>query len=104
MLANDIIGFHTHAYSINFIRCCDELLEAEVDYDRCVIHHAGGQTRCRAFPLGIDAERLRRVARSSTRRLADVAKDVTAGQPLPASGRDRAKARAGQAKDRETTP
>ena len=33
MLANDIIGFHTHAYCINFLRCCDELLEAEVDYD-----------------------------------------------------------------------
>jgi GAF domain-containing protein len=47
-------------------------------------------------------ERLRRAARSSTRRLADVARDVTAGQPLPASGRDRAKARGGQAKDRET--
>jgi GAF domain-containing protein len=47
-------------------------------------------------------ERLRRAARSSTRRLADVAKDVTGGQPLPASGRDRARARAGQAKDRET--
>ena len=28
MLANDIIGFHTHAYCINFLRCCDELLEA----------------------------------------------------------------------------
>jgi GAF domain-containing protein len=48
-------------------------------------------------------ERLRRAARSSTRRLADVARDVTDGQSLPASGRDRAKARAGQAKDRETT-
>jgi ANTAR domain len=48
-------------------------------------------------------ERLRGAERSSTRRLADVAKDVTGGQPLPASGRDRAKARAGQAKDRETT-
>jgi trehalose 6-phosphate synthase len=65
MLANDIIGFHTHAYCINFIRCCDELLEAEVDYDRCAIHHAGGQTVCRAYPLGIDAERLRRVAEES---------------------------------------
>ena len=31
-------------------------------------------------------ERLRRAARSSTRRLADVAKDVTAGQPLPPAG------------------
>jgi GAF domain-containing protein len=47
-------------------------------------------------------ERLRRAARSSTRRLADVAKDVTGGQPLPASERDRARARAEQAKDRET--
>jgi GAF domain-containing protein len=46
-------------------------------------------------------ERLRRAARSSTRRLADVARDVTGGQPLPASGRERAKARAGQAKDRQ---
>ena len=47
-------------------------------------------------------ERLRGAARSSTRRLADVAKDVTAGQPLPADRRKLAKARAGQAKDRET--
>jgi hypothetical protein len=31
-----------------------------------------------------------------------VAKDVTGGQPLPASERDRARARAEQAKDRET--
>ena len=44
-------------------------------------------------------ERLRGAARSSTRRLADVAKDVTAGQPLPADRRKLAKARAGQAKD-----
>jgi GAF domain-containing protein len=48
-------------------------------------------------------ERLRRAARSSTRRLADVARDVTAGQPLPANRRKLAKARPEQAKDRETT-
>ena len=47
-------------------------------------------------------ERLRRAARSSTRRLADVPRDVTGGQPLPADRRTLAKARAGQAKDRET--
>jgi AmiR/NasT family two-component response regulator len=47
-------------------------------------------------------ERLRGVARSSTRRLADVAREVTAGQPLPADRRKLAKARAGQAKKRET--
>jgi GAF domain-containing protein len=47
-------------------------------------------------------ERLRGAARSSTRRLADVAKEVTAGQPLPADRRKLAKARAGRAKDQET--
>jgi GAF domain-containing protein len=46
-------------------------------------------------------ERLRGAARSSTRRLADVARDVTAGVPLPADPRERARTRAEQAKDRE---
>jgi GAF domain-containing protein len=46
-------------------------------------------------------ERLRGAARSSTRRLADVARDVTDGQPLPDNRRKLAKARAGEAKDRE---
>jgi GAF domain-containing protein len=47
-------------------------------------------------------ERLRGAARSSTRRLADVARDVTGGQPLPTNRRKLAKGRAEQAKDRET--
>jgi GAF domain-containing protein len=47
-------------------------------------------------------ERLRGAARSSTRRLADVARDVTGGAPLPANRRDLAKGRAEQAKNRET--
>jgi GAF domain-containing protein len=47
-------------------------------------------------------ERLRRAARNSTRRLADVAKDVTDGHRLPANRRELAKGRAGQAKDRKT--
>jgi GAF domain-containing protein len=46
-------------------------------------------------------ERLRRAARSSTRRLADVARDVTDGQPLPADRRKLVRARAGQAQDQE---
>jgi GAF domain-containing protein len=45
-------------------------------------------------------ERLRRAARSSTRRLADVARDVTDGAPLPADKRDLARARAEHAKNR----
>ena len=37
-------------------------------------------------------ERLRGAARSSTRRLADVARDVTVGQPLPTNRRELARA------------
>ncbi len=47
-------------------------------------------------------ERLRGAARCSTRRLADVARDVTAGQPLPSNPRKLAKGRAEQARNRET--
>jgi trehalose 6-phosphate synthase len=65
MLANDIIGFHTHAYCINFLRCCDELLEgAEVDYTAAEVVYEGRRTLARAYPLSIDAERLRRAAAS----------------------------------------
>jgi trehalose 6-phosphate synthase len=64
MLANDIIGFHTTAYCTNFLLCCEELLELEVDRDACVVHHPGGETWVRAYPLAVDAERLERAAAS----------------------------------------
>ena len=48
-------------------------------------------------------ERLRGAARFSTRRLADVAKDVTDGQRLPTSRRKLARTRAEQARDQQDT-
>jgi trehalose 6-phosphate synthase len=64
MLANDIIGFHTTAYCRNFLQCCRELMELEVDFDRGAVLHSGGETWVRAYPLGIDAGRLERAAAS----------------------------------------
>jgi trehalose 6-phosphate synthase len=64
MLANDIIGFHTTAYCRNFLHCCRELMELEVDYRRGAILHDGRETWVRAYPLGIDAGRLDRAAAS----------------------------------------
>jgi trehalose 6-phosphate synthase len=64
MLANDIIGFHTTAYCRNFLHCCRELMELEVDYERGAVLHSGRETWVRAYPLGIDAARLERVAQS----------------------------------------
>jgi trehalose 6-phosphate synthase len=64
LLANDIIGFHTTAYCRNFLACCAELMELEVDYARLAVVHEGRETWVRPYPLGIDARRLRRLAAS----------------------------------------
>jgi trehalose 6-phosphate synthase len=64
MLANDIIGFHTSAYCRNFLRCCQELLELDVNYGDLSVSHPGGETWVRAYPLAVDAERLERAAAS----------------------------------------
>jgi trehalose 6-phosphate synthase len=65
LLANDIIGFHTTAYCRNFLHCCRELMELEVDHERGAVFHEGRETWVRAYPLGIDAGRLDRAAASA---------------------------------------
>ncbi|MSX01647.1 MAG: trehalose-6-phosphate synthase [Actinobacteria bacterium] len=55
LLANDIIGFHTQAYRRNFIQCCRDLLDLEVDFERGIVHHDGREIWIRAYPLPIDA-------------------------------------------------
>jgi ANTAR domain len=83
-------------------RLADQL-QAALEHRSLIEQAKGGIMDREELDAQAAFERLRWAARSSARRLADVANDVTAGQPLPASGRHRARARAGQAKDRETT-
>ncbi len=64
LLANDIIGFHLPSYVHNFLDCCRELMGFEVDYTNDVVRHEGGETWVRAYPLGVDSDRLRKVAAS----------------------------------------
>jgi trehalose 6-phosphate synthase len=54
LLANDIIGFHTQAYRRNFLQCCRELMGAEIDYERSIVHWEGREVWARAYPLPID--------------------------------------------------
>jgi trehalose 6-phosphate synthase len=54
LLANDIIGFHTRSYRRNFLQCCRDLLELDVDMDAGVVRHNGRETWVRAYPLPID--------------------------------------------------
>lgn len=65
LLANDIIGLHTQAYRRNFIQCCRDLLELEVDFERGVVYHDGREVWIRAYPLPIDAEATEKVGSSA---------------------------------------
>jgi trehalose 6-phosphate synthase len=64
LLANDIIGFHTQAYRRNFLQCCRDLLDHEVDMERGVVWCHGREVWVRAYPLPIDATAIQKVARS----------------------------------------
>src|SRR4051794_35381262 len=54
ILANDIIGFHTRSYRRNFLQCCRDLMDYEVDFERGVVHCGDREVWVRAYPLPID--------------------------------------------------
>ncbi|MFL5839410.1 MAG: trehalose-6-phosphate synthase, partial [Thermoleophilaceae bacterium] len=62
ILSNDIIGFHTNLYKRNFILCCRELFDLDVDEENGVVHFEGRDIWVRAYPLPISAETFAGVA------------------------------------------
>jgi len=64
LLANDIIGFHTSSYRRNFLQCCRDLMDLEVDFDAGVVEFEGREVWVRSYPLPIDADALYGVASS----------------------------------------
>ncbi|MBV8064864.1 MAG: trehalose-6-phosphate synthase [Actinobacteria bacterium] len=52
LLANDVVGFHTHRWQRNFLRGCIDVLDADVEGD--VVRHDGRATLVTAHPIGID--------------------------------------------------
>jgi trehalose 6-phosphate synthase len=62
ILANDIIGFHTRAYRLNFLQCCRDLMDCDVDFRRGTVRTEDREVWVRAYPLPIDAEATRRTA------------------------------------------
>ena len=61
LLANDIIGFHTRSYRRNFLQCCRDLLDHDVDMERGVVTCGDREVWVRAYPLPIDYEATRAV-------------------------------------------
>jgi trehalose 6-phosphate synthase len=64
ILANDIIGFHTRSYRRNFLQCCRDLMDLEVDFARGVVEFEDREVWVRAYPLPIDARATCAVANS----------------------------------------
>ncbi len=62
ILSNDIIGFHTRSYRRNFLQCCEDLLDFDVDYERGVVRCGDREVWVRAYPLPIDAGAVQAVA------------------------------------------
>jgi trehalose 6-phosphate synthase len=64
ILANDIVGFHTSAYRRNFLLCCEDLLGLEVDHQTGIVWTGDHEVWARVYPLPIDADAVRAVART----------------------------------------
>ncbi len=64
LLANDIVGFHTRSYRHNFLQCCRDLMDLEVDFDGGVVRFGDRDVWVRAYPLPIDHLATRRLAQS----------------------------------------
>ena len=64
VLSNDIVGFHTRSYRWNFLQCCRDLMDYEVDFERGFVCVGEREVWVRAYPLPIDYEATRKVAAS----------------------------------------
>jgi len=54
VLANDIVGLHTHRWRHNFLRACEDILGADVDHVASTVTHDGRTTAVTSHPIGID--------------------------------------------------
>jgi trehalose 6-phosphate synthase len=54
VLANDILGLHTHRWRHNFLRACEDIVGAEVDHAASTVTHDGRTTLVTSHPIGID--------------------------------------------------
>jgi trehalose 6-phosphate synthase len=64
ILANDIIGFHTQAYRRNFLQCCRDLMDLEVDFGEGIVRFEDREVWVRSYPLPIDQQAIQQTAES----------------------------------------
>jgi trehalose 6-phosphate synthase len=54
MLANDVVGFHTGRWRVNFMRCCEDFVDAQVDSEASLIRVDGRSVRVEVRPISVD--------------------------------------------------
>jgi trehalose 6-phosphate synthase len=64
LLANDVVSFHTGRWRRNFLRGCDEIAGADVDFDASEVRHGDRLTYVRARPISVDPLEFDELSRS----------------------------------------
>src|SRR5919108_5374431 len=64
VLANDVVGFHTARWARNFLRSCEDIVGAEVDFAAWEARVNGHTTAVRARPISVDPDEFARLAES----------------------------------------
>jgi trehalose 6-phosphate synthase len=55
LLANDVIGFHTHQWRLNFLRAASDVAGAECDFEECCARHGERRSLATVHPISVDA-------------------------------------------------
>jgi trehalose 6-phosphate synthase len=64
LLANDVVGFHTRRWCRNFLRCCQDVLGAGVDFARGQAQHRGRTVTVHEAAISVDPHEFTELARS----------------------------------------
>jgi trehalose 6-phosphate synthase len=64
LLANDAVGFHTERWRRSFLRCCEELLGADVSYEDGTVTSGDLHARAHVAPISVDPVELDALANS----------------------------------------
>jgi trehalose 6-phosphate synthase len=64
VMANDVVSFHTPRWRRNFLRCCEEILGAEVDLVSGEARARDRVTRVRSAPISVDVHEFEELAGS----------------------------------------
>ena len=64
MLANDVVGFHTQQWALNFMRAASDLAGADADFSDGVVDHDERRTLVTVHPISVDPHEFDELASS----------------------------------------